>query len=324
MKRVCHQLLFVFLSLFIGPMLSAEGQGLSADPATPAYKMAIGVSGQLRSVGSDTVSRLMSSWEEAFQEIYEGVNVIVEAKGSATAPPALLAGTAQIGPMSREMTPVEIDAFTKKYGYPPSVIRVAVDALAVFVNKENPIKGLTLTQVDGIFSSTGRRGGKDITQWGELGLGGDWANRYITLYGRNSASGTHAFFKESALGRGHFKDTTTERPGSGLVIQAVGWDLIGIGYSGIGFKSTAVKVLPLGRSLDNLIEPTAANALDGSYPLSRFLFIYFNKAPGKPLEKTVSEFLKFVVSREGQQIVVENGFFALPAATCVDEMAKLR
>ncbi len=323
--KIDHCLLFVaVLGFAIGPAPLASGQGLSADPATPLYKVTNGVSGNIRATGSDTLSRLMTAWEETFQEMYEGVSVVVEAKGSSTAPPALLAGTAQLGPMSREMTPAEIDAFKGKYGYSPSVVRVAVDALAVFVNKDNPIKGLTMQEVDGIFSSTFKSKGRDITLWKELGLRGDWIDRSITLYGRNGASGTHDFFREVALGRGKFKETVTEGSGSGVVIQAVGWDLYGIGYSGIGFKSKAVKVLSLGYSADKPVEPSAANALNGSYPLSRFLYIYFNKPPGKPLEKTVAEFLKFVESKEGQQIVVHEGFFALPATACLEELAKLK
>ena len=323
--KLDYRLLFLALLGFaMGAAPFASGQGLSADPATPLYKVTNGVSGNIRAAGSDTLSRLMTAWEETFQEMYEGVNVVVEAKGSSTAPPALLAGTAQLGPMSREMTPVEIDAFKGKFGYPPSVIRVAVDALAVFVYKDNPIKGLTMQQVDGIFSSTFKSRGKDITLWRELGLRGDWIDRSITLYGRNGASGTHDFFREVALGRGQFKETITEGSGSGVVIQAVGWDPNGIGYSGIGFKSKTVKVLPLGLSAENLIEPSAANALNGSYPLARFLYIYFNKPPGKPLDKTVAEFLKFVESKEGQQIVVHEGFYALPATACLEELAKLK
>jgi phosphate transport system substrate-binding protein len=236
MKLDHHYFFLAVLGFAVGAAPLARAQGVSADPATPLYKITSGVSGNIRAAGSDTLSRLMTAWEETFQEMYEGVSVVVEAKGSSTAPPALLAGTAQLGPMSREMTPAEIEAFKGKFGYPPSVVRVAVDALAVFVNKDNPIKGLTMQQVDAIFSKN-RKGGynKDLTTWGDLGLTGEWADKPISLYGRNSASGTYGYFKEHALFKGDYKDSVKEQGGSSAVVQSVGDEKYAIGYSGIGY-----------------------------------------------------------------------------------------
>ena len=224
--------------------------------------------GSLNSIGSDTLNNLMTYWAEAFNKLYPNVKIQVEGKGSATAPPALTAGTAQLGPMSRKMKPEEEDAFEKKHGFKPTRISVALDCLAVYVHKDNPIKGLTLAQVDGIFSKTHKSGFEDITTWGQVGLTGDWAAMPISLYGRNSASGTYAYFKEHALLKGDYKDTVKEQPGSAAVVNGVAADRAGIGYSGIGYRTSEVRAIPLAKDGKSpLVEPTFANALKGAYPL---------------------------------------------------------
>jgi phosphate transport system substrate-binding protein len=290
----------------------AHAQAIEVDPSIAAYKKTSGVSGNLNSIGSDTLNDLMTLWAEGFKAQYPNVNIQIEGKGSSTAPPALIAGTAQLGPMSREMKGEEIDLFEKKYGYKPTAFKVAVDALAVYVNKDNPIKGLTMQQVDSIFSSTRKRGGQDITKWGDVGLTGDWANKAISLYGRNSASGTYGYIKEHALQKGDFKSTVKEQPGSSAVVQGVGSDLGAIGYSGIGYKTSDVRVVPLGESAGKFVEGTYENCLGGDYPLARFLYIYVNKKPNEPLDSLTAEFIKFVESKEGQQVVAKAGFFPLP------------
>jgi phosphate binding protein len=300
------------------------GRTAEVDSSLASYTPVSGISGNISSVGSDTLNNLMTLWAEGFKAKYPNVKIQIEGKGSATAPPALTEGTSQFGPMSRQMKPTEIDAFEKKYGYKPTEVKVAIDALAVYVHKDNPIAGLTLQQVDGIFSSTFKRGGKNITKWGQLGLSGDWANKPISLYGRNSASGTYGFFKENAMNKGDYKTTVKEQPGSSSVVQGVSSDLGGIGYSGIGYKTSGVKAIKLGVSGDKLAEPSHENALNGNYPLARFLYIYINKAPGKPTDKLISEFLRFVLSKEGQQIVVKDGYYPLPAKFITEDMAELR
>lgn len=294
---------------------------VAVDPEIPAYEQTSGVSGNLNSIGSDTLNNLMTLWAEGFKAVYPNVNIQIEGKGSSTAPPALIEGTAQLGPMSRPMKATEIDSFEKKYGYKPLEVRVAVDALAVYVNKDNPIRGLTLQQLDGIFSSTFKTGSENITKWGQLGLEGLWAGKSISLYGRNSASGTYGFFKDQALDGGDFKPTVKEQPGSSAVVQGIGSDLGGIGYSGIGYRTSDVRALPLGETEGEWYECTPENCLNGNYPLARFLYIYVNKKPGEPLDKLTQEFLKFVVSKQGQDIVVKDGYFPLPASICA-EVAK--
>lgn len=283
---------------------------VTVDEKLPVYATATGVTGNLNSVGSDTLNNLMTFWAEGFQAVYPNVNIQIEGKGSSTAPPALELGTAQLGPMSREMKSTEIDAFEKKFGYKPTAIKVSIDALAVFVHKDNAIKGMTLTQVDSIFSSTYKRGGKNISDWGMLLP--DWKGKSVSIFGRNSASGTYGFFKENALSKGDFKPTVKEQPGSSGVVQGIASDLYGIGYSGIGYATSGVRALSLADK-GEMIEPNYENCLSGAYPLARFLLVYVNKKPGQPLDTLTLEFVKFALSKEGQEIVIKDGYFPLPA-----------
>lgn len=289
----------------------------SVDPALPEYTPASGVSGNISSVGSDTLANLMTLWAEEFGKAYPNVNIQIQAAGSSTAPPALTEGTSNLGPMSRKMKDNEIDDFEGKYGYKPTAIPVAIDALAVFVNKDNPVKGLSLPQVDAIFSSTRKCGhASDIENWGEAGLTGGWAGKPIQLYGRNSVSGTYGFFKEEALCKGDFKSNVNEQPGSASVVQAVTTSSNGIGYSGIGYTTSGVKAIPLAaKEGAPFVEPSAENATSGAYPLSRFLYIYVNKKPNEPLAPLEKEFIKMVLSKAGQQVVVKDGYIPLPANT---------
>ena len=284
---------------------------VAVDPALKPYTPTSGISGNINSIGSDTLNNVMTLWAEGFKKTYPNVNVQVEGKGSSTAPPALIAGTSQLGPMSRPMKSSEIDEFEKKFGYKPTAVPVAIDALAVFVNKDNPIKGLTLKQVDGMFSSTRKSGGKEVTTWGDVGVTGNLASKPVSLYGRNSASGTYGFFKDEALAKGDFKTTVKEQPGSSGVVQGVTTDLGAVGYSGIGYKTSGVRAVPLGQKEGNFIEATYENAVSGVYPLARYLYVYVNKKPGKPLDPLTLEFLEFALSKQGQEIVIKDGYFPL-------------
>jgi phosphate transport system substrate-binding protein len=306
-----------------------SGQAFAAakvDPKLPEYKTASGVSGNLSSVGSDTLANLMTFWAEEFKKFYPNVNVQIQAAGSSTAPPALTEGTSNVGPMSRKMKSKEIEAFEKKFGYKPTAIPVAIDALAVFVNKDNPIKGLTIPQVDAIFSSTLKCGmSKSIETWGDLGLTGAWANRKIQLYGRNSVSGTYGYFKKHALCKGDYKSTVNEQPGSASVVQSVTTSLNGIGYSGIGYKTSGVKAVALTKKEGSpFIAASTENALKGTYPLARFLYVYVNKHPNKPLPPLEREFIKMVMSKVGQEIVVKDGYIPLPASVTEKNLALLK
>jgi phosphate transport system substrate-binding protein len=301
-------------AMLVFPVAAHADEVLTVDQGLEYYTPVSGVSGNLNSIGSDTLNNLLTYWAESFKAMYPNVNIQVEGKGSSTAPPALIEGTAQLGPMSRPMKDEEKDKFEKKYGYKPMEIRVAVDALAVYVHKDNPIQGLTIKQVDGIFSSTRKRGGPNVGKWGDVGLTGEWANKPISLYGRNSASGTYGFFKDIALLKGDYKATVKEQPGSSAVVQGVGSDLSGAGYSGIGYKTSEVRALPVAGDDGVMYEPNYENCVKGRYPIGRFLYIYVNKKPGQPLDPLIQEFIRFVLSKQGQEIVIKDGFYPLPNA----------
>ncbi|GGP59469.1 PstS family phosphate ABC transporter substrate-binding protein [Shewanella saliphila] len=293
------------------------------DQTLPVYEKTSGVSGNLSSVGSDTLANMMTLWAEEFKHIYPNVNIQIQAAGSSTAPPALTEGTSQFGPMSRKMKPNEIEAFEKHYGYKPTAVRVAIDALAVFVHKDNPIDGLSLEQVDGIFSSTLKCGGDDVSRWSDVGLDGNWSAKDVQLYGRNSVSGTYGYFKKVALCKGDFRSNVNEQPGSASVVQSVSQSLNAIGYSGIGYKTAGVKAVAISKKGDKFIEANAENAANGTYPLSRYLYVYVNKHPNKDLAPMDREFLRYILSQQGQQVVLKDGYVSLPTTVVKKDLEKL-
>lgn len=319
LKRLMTALTFVAAGVATANALAA------VDPAIKPYVKTSGVSGNLSSVGSDTLANLMTLWAEAYKKEYPSVNIQIQAAGSSTAPPALTEGTANLGPMSRKMKDGELSAFEQKHGYKPTAIPVAVDALAVFVHKDNPIKGLTMAQVDAIFSVTRLCGAKaDAKTWADVGVTGDLANKPIQLFGRNSVSGTYGYFKEEALSKGDFKANVNEQPGSASVVSSISSSLNGIGYSGIGYKTSSVRTVPLAKKDGGeFVEDNETNALNGTYPLSRFLYVYVNKAPNKPLAPLEAEFVKLVLSRQGQEVVMKDGYIPLPSRVVSKALADL-
>jgi phosphate transport system substrate-binding protein len=312
MKSLAVGLGLVSASLLSGTAAAVQ----SVDAGVPAYTKTSGVSGNLSSVGSDTLANVMTLWAEEFKRIYPNVNIQIQAAGSSTAPPALTEGTSNLGPMSRLMKDNEISAFEKKNGYKPTAVPVAIDALAVFVHKDNPIKGLTIPQVDAIMSSTRKCGyATDITTWGQAGLDAAWKDKPIQLYGRNSVSGTYGYFKDDALCKGDFKSNVNEQPGSASVVQSVTSSLNGIGYSGIGYKTSGVKAVALAEKEGKpFVDATPENALAGKYPLTRYLYVYVNKKPNTPLAPLELEFVKMMLSQTGQKDVIKDGYIPLPAA----------
>ncbi|MBG7617674.1 MAG: phosphate ABC transporter substrate-binding protein PstS family protein, partial [Chloroflexi bacterium] len=296
--------------LSLGLIAASNVSAVSVDAGVPEYKAVSGISGNFSSVGSDTLANLMTLWAESFKRSYPNVNIQIQAAGSSTAPPALTEATSNFGPMSRKMKSKEIAAFEDRYGYKPTAIPVAIDALAVYVNKDNPVKGMSIPDVDAVFSSTRKCGGdKDIAKWGALGLTGNWKNRDIQIYGRNSVSGTYGYFKKKALCKGDYKNNVNEQPGSASVVQSVSSSVNGIGYSGIGYKTSGVRAVPLTKKVGGkYIEATPANAVSGQYPLSRFLYVYVNKHPNKELAPLDKEFIKLILSRQGQEVVIKDGY----------------
>lgn len=305
---------------------AAPALAIDVDAGLTDYQKTSGVSGNLSSVGSDTLANLMTLWAEEFKREYPNVNIQIQAAGSSTAPPALTEGTSNLGPMSRKMKDKELESFESRYNYKPTAIRVAIDALAVYAHKDNPVPGLSIAQVDAIFSSTRKCGGaEDIRQWGQLGATGALKDQFIQVFGRNSVSGTYGYFKKKGLCKGDYKSTVNEQPGSASVVQSVSTSINAIGYSGIGYKTSGVRAVPLAKkSGDNYIEATPDNAIDGSYPLARFLYVYVNKTPNKALSPLEGEFLRLVLSKVGQRVVVKDGYIPLPAAVAEQELAKLK
>jgi phosphate transport system substrate-binding protein len=311
---------------FTAALLSGNaGAVQKVDSGVPAYQKASGVSGNLSSVGSDTLANLMTMWAEEFNREYPNVNIQIQAAGSSTAPPALTEGTANLGPMSREMKDDEIAAFEDKYGYKPTAVPVAIDALAVMVNKDNPVQGLTIPQVDAIFSSTRKCGhSASIENWGDAGVSA-WKSKTIQLYGRNSVSGTYGYFKENALCKGDFKSNVNEQPGSASVVQSVTSSVNGVGYSGMGYSTSGVKMVALAKKEgEAFVEATPENALSGKYPLTRYLYVYVNKKPNTPLAPLDYEFIKLVLSQTGQQVVIKDGYIPLPAKVVEKALAELK
>lgn len=295
--------------------LAESQEALTLDPRLPVYRRSPGVAGNIKSVGSDTMNNLMTLWAEAFRGFYPAVRIEIEGKGSSSAPPALIAGTANFGPMSRDMKEKEIDAFVKRFGHKPTGLAVGIDMLAVYVHKDNPIPGLTLAQVDAMFSKFRRAGApSDVRHWGDVGMGGKWERLPISLFGRNAASGTYGYFKDHVLLGGDYKDYVQEQPGSSSVVQGVATDLRGVGYSGIGYKTADVRAVPLA-PLEGAahVPPEPKYALRGEYPLARSLWLYLNHEPGTALDPLRREFLKFIFSRQGQSEVIKDGYLPVTA-----------
>ncbi len=303
---------------------TAQSQEAQVAPEYPMYLPTAGVSGHVKVVGSDTMNNLMTLWAEGFREFYPAVLVEIEGKGSSTAPPALIEGQSAFGPMSRAMKANEINKFQEKFGYKPTPLRVAVDMLAVYVHRNNPIakRGLTMEELDGIFSKTRKTGHANVATWGDLGLGGEWKNRPIRLYGRNEASGTYGYFKENALREGDYKNSVASLGGSSAVIQAVGTDEAGIGYSGMGYKSENVKIVAIApRGKSQHIEASPGN-LD-TYPLARFLYVYVNYRPNSQLPPLRAEFIRYMYSTQGQSVVIQDGYIPVSPKVAQADMRKV-
>lgn len=326
LPRTCKELLLSVVTMAsLAIMVTTAQAAVKVDENLADYEIASGVSGNLSSVGSDTLANLMTLWAEEYKRAYPNVNIQIQAAGSSTAPPALTEATSNLGPMSRRMKYKELEAFENRYGYKPTAVPVAIDALAVYVHKDNPIAGMSIADVDAVFSSTRKCGSvEDANTWGDLGLKGAWSKRDIQIFGRNSVSGTYGYFKKTALCKGDYKNTVNEQPGSASVVQSVSTSINGIGYSGIGYKTSSVRAVPLSKKpRQTPVTATPDNAVSGSYPLSRFLYMYINKNPNKPLAPLEREFIKLVLSKTGQKVVVKDGYIPLPASVAAKTLKSL-
>ena len=314
----------IVAAAFAANMLAIPA-ALALDAALPAYQPIKGITGEIKSVGSDTLDHEMELWAKGFKERYPNVKIVVEGKGSATAPPALLSGESQFGPMSRFMSEDEAEAFKKKYGYRPTAIGVALDALAIYVNKGNPIQCLSVEQLDRIFSTTRQgSGASSIDTWGQVGLTGEWANKPISIYGRNTISGTYEFFRHQVLFSGDFKQQVKQQLGSEAVVQAVAKDKYAIGYSGIGYNAEGVRTVPVSAyDGKECYDTSAENTYAGKYPIARLLYVYVNKKPGEPLDPLRDEFIKYILSKDGQNQTEKGGYYPITEEMRENELKKL-
>jgi len=295
-------------------------QDVKVDPNLPRYSAVSGVDGSLTSVGSDTLGNMMTLWGDAFKNYYPNVSFQSEAKGSSTAPPALMENQSQFGPMSRAMKDSEKQAFVDQFGYEPTQLRVAIDCIAVYVHKDNPLDEISIDELVRVFSVAG-----GSTKWGDLGVENpSYRNRNVALYGRNSASGTYEFFKNSALQGNDYKTTVREQPGSAGVIQAVSSDRYGMGYSGIGYRTPGVKVLAVSAAEgEEAYMPTLEAANDGNYPIARFLYVYVNYNSREGLDTAREEFIRMMYSQQGQEVVIKDGAYPLTLRVATEELNKV-
>jgi len=309
----------MFLSL-ISPAIADTPVGVEVDAALPSYKPVKTLRGRLRSVGSDTMNELMKSCAEQFVErFHPKLRIMHEGKGSSSAPPAICEGLADVGPMSRPLKDVEVKQFVDAFGGQPVQLATAIDAIAVYVHPSNPVakRGLNLQELDAIFSTTRKLGyPRDVTKWGDIGVSGDWATRSVTVFSRNKLSGTYALFRKVAMGKGEYKTTNREMVGSAAVIDGVAADANAIGYTGIGYKSNKVSIVPISAGANTpAYLPDPKHAYSGAYPFARPLLITVARKGDQPLTALQQEFLRYVFSREGQTQVAEKGFFPIDAAT---------
>lgn len=288
------------------------------------YHSTPGVYGTITSVGSDTLAGLIAVWAQRFQEIYPHVKFQIQASGSATASQALTQGSASIGPMSRAISAQEISNFTTIHGYAPTALVVAIDAIAIYAEQNNPIEKLTLQQVDALFSITRLCGyHTPISQWQQLDVNKFGGKQTIQLFGRNSASGTYDLFKQKALCDGDFLRTVNEMPSSSSVVQSVASSIGGLGYAALGYQNNNVKTLALAGADGQFYAPTPDNLRQGDYPFTRYLYIIVNKAPDKSLATLEQTFLRFILSDEGQAIVNDNGYFSVSKRMIKRQLTRL-
>lgn len=283
------------------------------DAQIAAYQPGSPASGLLSIGGSDTMQPIVEAWTEELRRRHKDLKFTIKTAGSETGLAALLEHRAQVAAMSRRMTAVEIGEFVKEYGYEPAEVPVAIDALAVFVHKDNPIQGLSLDELDSMFCNQRRRGLKYAAdEWGLVGLTDEWFSQPVRIYGRNGTSGTSQFFREEVCKGGTFRSHFIKGAGSAAVILDIEKDRLGIGFSAIGYKTSGVRALPIASVQGGrYVEPSFQTAMDGSYPLRRNLYLYLDKNPKSQLSTAMSELVKFALSAQGQQIVLDQGYFPL-------------
>ncbi len=313
------------------------------DSGIASYVPKTGISGGIAIAGSDTMQPIIAKIASAFRQWQPNIKLAVQGGGSDAAMIAFVQNIAAsrrgdgnvrghlssndvtILASSRPLTEAERQTFHSRYGFEPTEVPIALDAVAIYVNYQNPLEGLTLDQLDAIFSKTRKRGAAAaITTWGQLGLQEGWEQQPIRLYGRDKRSGTRTFFLHTALLNGELNPDLREAPGTAMEILDLSRDAAGIGYAGIGFQASTVRILPIAEKAGApFVLPTAESATNGSYPLARPLYLYAKRSPKGELDADVAEFLKFVNSREGQETIAKAGVFPLSASQVTTNLQAL-
>lgn len=300
--------------------IETEAAPITVDARLADYRRVDKLDGKIRSVGSSTLSNLINRWSEAFKLLYPTVEVDITGGGSSIAVAALLENRADLAPMSRPMNAKELSDFEAKFGYPPTRITVALDAIAIYVNKSNPLEALTLTQLDSVFSASHKRGGESIKTWGQLGLSGEWADLDIQPKGPAKTHGMYTVFKEMVMGNGEYRYDLKSEPVSTSIVQNVGAEKSAIGFASYFFSSRRTRPLALSPTDGGpYFLPTQQNCLAGKYPLARFLYVYVNKKPGTTLNAVTGHFLGFICSKQGQETSAKEGNYPLNANVSVKE-----
>lgn len=336
--------MLLIVGLLLGPTVTAYGEENPAGTSSPSpYQASNGLSGKVTIAGSDTMRPLVMRLAAEFGRLHPDVRFTVEGGGSSAAVREFVMGTSQqrradkarsghagagrvsLVASSRPFTSGEIRAFASQHGHEPIGIPIAIDAVVLYVNPENPIQGLTLEQVAAIFSDSESKSGSKIKTWGELGLKGAWDNRKIRLYGRDKKSGTREFFEGHVL-RGRPADTDIlEQAGSATEILAIARDPNAIGYAGAGFQTNLVRLVPLAqKDGEPFVTPTIEQVKHGAYPLTRYLYLYVEKEPKAGLDPIIKEFLAFINSANGQTIVAKAGSYQLADEQLARNAAFLR
>jgi phosphate transport system substrate-binding protein len=312
----------------------------------PRYRPERVVAGVIRNWGNNEMAALLNQWQAGFRKYHPAIQFENKLMGPASAMAGIYTGVADLSWTGHEIWKEESMAFEWLFQYKPLGIEVATSSLdvydhgsqlVVFVNKDNPIAGLSLAQLDGIFGSEHKRGGRNLRTWGELGLKGEWADRPIHVYGYDAETGAGSFFRHAVLAdsykwNGDLKEFNDEQRADGSMIDAgprivaaLAADPAGIGYAKLRYMKPSVKVLSLAAENGTAyVEPSRNNVQRRTYPLTRVMTVYLNRAPDQPVDPKLREFLQYILSQEGQQAIVrEGGYLPLTPSVVQEQLRKL-
>jgi phosphate transport system substrate-binding protein len=321
------------------------GVEVQVDDALRSYAAEARLKGSVRGAGSPVAGMLLQVMSDPFRQFQPDVRVELTLGGTSTGPPALLSGAAQMALMGRRYTDAETSAFRAKFRYPPVEVAIATDAVAVFVHRDNPIESLTIEQLRDVFSQRRRADGARLDHWSELNSATIVTTRPaasgtrttthpsprrpppagpIALYGIAADGGESTLFREAILGDEPLSASMRVQLTQSSAVQGIAADASGIGYAAFLYSCRGVRAVPLVSPADGRAYAcTAADCRSGRYPLARSLYVYLNKPPSKPLDRPMHEFLRFVLSRDGQRVAVAAGGFPLSPDAANDALEKI-